>query len=176
METAEREDTGQFLTFKVADEVYGADVSQVREVLELVDITRVPRMPDFMRGVINLRGGVVPVIDLGLKFGLEKIQETVNTCIIVLELAMGGEQTVIGALADSVREVINLEQEQIEGAPKIGMTLDSAFIRGIGKRDEEFIIILDIDRIFSTADLSALQGSRLGGEGEASSAPEADDV
>jgi purine-binding chemotaxis protein CheW len=159
MERAERVETDQYLTFMVADEVYGVEVSQVREVLELIDITRVPRMPDFMRGVINLRGGVVPVIDLGLKFGLDRIENSINTCIIVLEVMLGGEELTIGALADSVREVVSLGNDEIEDAPRIGMTLDSGFLKGIGKRGEEFIIILDIDRIFSVHELSVVRTS-----------------
>lgn len=160
MEAIETKATNQYLTFMVADEVYGVEVSKVREVLEVIDITRVPRMPDFMRGVINLRGGVVPVIDLGLKFGMDPIVNTVNTCIIVLEVEVSGEEVVVGALADSVREVIELNIGSIEPAPKIGTSLDTEFINGIGKRDEEFIIILDIDRIFSVSELAAVQGSK----------------
>ncbi len=157
MEAKENEKTNQYLTFMLAEEVYGVEVSKVREVLELIDITKVPRMPDFMRGVINLRGGVVPVIDLGLKFEMNAIVNTVNTCIIVLEITVNGDEVVVGALADSVREVIELESEQIEPAPRIGTTLDTEFIKGIGKREEEFIIVLNIDRIFSAGELAAVQ-------------------
>lgn len=152
--------TNQYLTFILAEEVYGVEVSKVREVLELIDITKVPRMPAFMRGVINLRGGVVPVIDLGLKFDMDAIVNTVNTCIVVLEIAINGDEVTVGALADSVREVIELEPDQIEPAPRIGTTLDTEFIKGIGKRDDEFIIILNIDRIFSADELVAVQGGK----------------
>lgn len=147
----------QFLTFMLSEEVYGVEVSKVREVLEVIDITKVPRMPPFMRGVINLRGGVVPVVDLAMKFGMDAIVNTVNTCIIVLEVEVNGDLVVVGALADSVREVIELDPSQIEPAPRIGTTLNTEFIEGIGKRDDEFIIILTIDRIFSVSEITAVK-------------------
>jgi purine-binding chemotaxis protein CheW len=147
----------QYLTFMLAQEVYGVEVSKVREVLELIDITRVPRMPEFMRGVINLRGGVVPVIDLGLKFGMDAIVNTINTCIVVLEIELNEQDIVVGALADSVREVIELDSSEIEPAPKIGTTLNTDFISGIGKSSDNFIIILNIDRIFSANELAAVK-------------------
>ena len=149
--------TAQYLTFKLGEEVFALDVAQVREVLDFMNVTKVPRAPDFMRGVINVRGSVVPVVDMRLKFGMSATEKTVNTCIIVMEIAMGEELTVVGALADSVQEVVELEPEQIEPAPKIGAKWRSDFIRGIGKRDEEFIIVLDIDRIFSSDELLSVQ-------------------
>jgi purine-binding chemotaxis protein CheW len=139
----------QHLTFKLDDEVFAVDISKVREELEFKAVTKVPRTPEFMCGVINLRGGVVPVVDLRLKFGMPEAERTVNTCIIIVEVSLKGKITVIGALADSVQEVFELEPDQIEPAPKIGTRLDTEFIRGMGKRDGEFIIILDIDRAFS---------------------------
>ncbi|MBU1168777.1 MAG: chemotaxis protein CheW [Proteobacteria bacterium] len=147
-------ETSQYLTFTLDEEVYALDIKQVREVLDFTEITKVPRMPGFMRGVINLRGGVVPVVDLRLKFGLTKTEKKVDTCIIIMELTLDGETTRIGALADSVREVLNLEPDQIEPAPKLGMRLKTDFIKGMGKKNDEFIIILDIDKIFSSDELS----------------------
>ncbi|MBM9614923.1 chemotaxis protein CheW [Desulfobulbus rhabdoformis] len=143
----------QYLTFMLKDEVFGLAIGQVREVLDFTNITKVPRTPEYMRGVINLRGSVVPVVDLHLKFGLEQTEKTVNTCIIIVEINMDGEITVLGALADSVQEVVELEPEQIEPAPKIGTKLNTEFIKGMGKRDEEFIILLDIDKVFSNEEL-----------------------
>ena len=99
------EQTAQYLTFRLGEEVFALDIAQVREVLDYTAITRVPRMPEFMRGVINLRGSVVPVVDLRLKFGMAMTERTVNTCIIIAEVAIGGERTLLGALADSVQEV-----------------------------------------------------------------------
>lgn len=120
-------------------------------------ITKVPGTPDFMRGVINVRGSVVPVLDLRLKFDMSPTEHTVDTRIVVMELNLDGEKTVLGALADSVNEVIELEPEQIEPPPKIGDRWRIDFVRGIGKRDAQFIIILDIDMVFSANELSIVQ-------------------
>jgi purine-binding chemotaxis protein CheW len=150
--------TTQYLTFTLADEVFAVDVARVREILEITTITKVPQTPDFMRGVINLRGSVVPVIDMRLKFGMIETERTVNTCIIVVEVDMEGETIVLGSLADSVQEVIEMEPDQIEAAPHIGTHLNTDFIRGMGKHDNRFIMILDIDRVFSSGDLAAVQG------------------
>jgi purine-binding chemotaxis protein CheW len=111
-----------------------------------------------MRGVINLRGSVVPVLDMRLKFGMTITERTVNTCIIVVEVSFDGDTMVIGALVDSVQEVFELEPDQIEPAPKIGTQLKTEFIKGMGKRDEQFIIILDADKVFSSEELSIAQG------------------
>jgi purine-binding chemotaxis protein CheW len=165
MGVAEITQTAQYLTFGLGEEVFALDIAQVREVLDFTAITRVPRMPAFMRGVINLRGSVVPVVDLRVKFGMQSTERTVNTCIIIAELSLGQERTVIGALADSVREVIDLEAGQIEPAPRIGTSLDAAFIRGMGRRDERFVIILDVDRVFSGEELALVQGAGEEGSG-----------
>ena len=146
----------QYLTFKLDEEVFAVDVARVREILEYTSITKVPQVPDFMRGVINLRGCVVPVVDLRLKFGMRETDRTVNTCIIVVEVQMDDETVVLGALADSVQEVIEMEPGQIEAAPHIGTRLNTDFIRGMGKVDNRFIMILDIDRVFSGVELTAL--------------------
>ncbi|QTA88326.1 Chemotaxis protein CheW [Desulfonema magnum] len=149
--------TSQYLTFKLGDEVFALDVAQVREVLDLTTITKVPRTPDFMRGVINVRGSVVPVVDLRLKFGLSETEGTLDTRIVVMELSLDGEITVIGAIADSVHEVLEIGPDQIEKPPKIGSRWRTEFIKGIGKQDEQFIIILDIERIFSTDELAIVE-------------------
>lgn len=159
MSVTEITDTRQYLTFKLGDEVFATDVAKVREVLDFTNITKIPRTPDFMSGVINLRGNVVPVVDLRLCFEMSKTEKTVNTCIVVVEMLLDGESTVIGALADSVEEVIDLEPEQIQPAPRIGTQIRTDFIKGMGKRDAQFIMILDIDRVFSAEELSAVRGS-----------------
>lgn len=159
MAEANNIETNQYLTFKLEDEVFGLAIGKVREVLDFTTITKVPRTPEYMRGVINLRGSVVPVVDLHLKFGLAQTEKTVNTCIIIVEIQMEGEITVLGALADSVQEVVELEPEQIEPAPKIGTKLNTEFIKGMGKREEQFIILLDIDKVFSSDELSLVQRS-----------------
>ncbi|MBF0612163.1 MAG: chemotaxis protein CheW [Magnetococcales bacterium] len=149
--------TTQYLTFMLDEEVFAVDISKVREVLELTTITKVPRTPEFMRGVINLRGSVVPVVDMRLKFGMPKTEQTINTCIIIVEIRQDDETTVMGALADSVREVMELEPGQIEPPPKIGTRLRSDFLKGMGKHDNRFLLILDIDKIFSADELSMVQ-------------------
>ena len=148
-------ETRQYLTFNLGEESFALDVAHVREILEFTGVTKVPRTPGFMRGVINLRGSVVPVMDMRLKFNLSETEKTVNTCVIVVEVFLEGETVVIGALVDSVQEVFELEPNQIEPAPKIGIQVDTGFIKGMGKRDDRFIIILDIDKVFSSIELSA---------------------
>ena len=162
MGVAEVMETTQYLTFKLEEEIFALDISKVREVLDFTAITKVPRTPEFMRGVINLRGNVVPVVDMRLKFGMTKTENTVNTCIIIVEIHLDGETTVLGALADAVQEVIELGSGQIEPAPKIGTRLKTDFIQGMGKQGEGFIIILDIDRVFSADELAIVQDA---GEG-----------
>ena len=154
MAVMEITDTEQYLTFKLDEETFAVDVSKVREILEYTPITRVPRTPDFMRGVINVRGSVVPVMDLRVKFKMSKTEQSVDTCIIVLEMACEDGVIVLGALADSVQEVIELDPGQIEPTPHIGSRIRTEFIKGMGKRDGSFIMILDIDKVFTLEDLT----------------------
>jgi purine-binding chemotaxis protein CheW len=147
----------QYLTFKLDDEVFALGISKVREVLDYTTITRIPEMPEFMLGVINLRGSVVPVVDMRLKFGMSRSEAKINTCIIIVEIDLDGESTIIGALADSVQEVLELDPDQVEAPPRIGTRLKSRFIKGMGKRDNRFIIILDIDEVFSADELAVVQ-------------------
>jgi len=156
MSVASITEARQYLTFKLDDEVFALDVANVREILDMTPITKVPRTPDFMRGVINLRGNVVPVVDMRIKFGMRKAEDTINTCIIVVEVSFDGEKAVLGAMADSVQEVFELDADRIEPAPKIGTRLKTDFIKGIGKRENSFIIMLDIDKAFSSEELSIL--------------------
>lgn len=146
--------TAQYLTFKLDEEVFALEISKVREVLEFSSVTKVPRTPPFMRGVINLRGSVVPVVDMKLKFGMAKTEKVINTCVIIVEVSIDDDSVVLGALADSVQEVIDLDLASIEPPPKIGARLNTDFIKGMGKRGEEFIIILDINKVFSADELS----------------------
>ena len=145
----------QYLTFKLGGAVYALDVARVREVLDCTTVTKIPRMPEFMRGVINLRGNVVPVVDLRLGFGLTNTDTTGNACIIVVEVQLEADAMVLGALADSVEEVIELEPEQVEPAPRIGRRIKTDFIRGMVKRESDFILILDIDKVFFGGRLGA---------------------
>ncbi len=152
-------ETTQYLTFKLDEEIFALDISKVKEVLDYTEITKIPQTPEFMKGVINLRGGVVPVVDMRLKFGLPEMSRTVNTCIIIVEVTIGGETTVLGALVDSVQEVMDLEPGQIEPAPRIGTRLKTEFIRGMGKRDNRFLMILDIDKVFSADELAMVESA-----------------
>ena len=154
MSVANITETTQYLSFKLIDEVFALDVAKVKEILEYSTVTKVPQTPEFMRGVINLRGSVVPVIDLRLKFGMTATEPTINTCIIVAEVALEGETILLGVLADSVQEVNEMEPEQIEAAPHIGTRLNTDFIKGMGKKGTTFVMILDIDRVFTGEELS----------------------
>ncbi len=146
--------TSQYLSFTLGGELFALDISKVREVLDYTRITHVPRMPDFILGVINLRGSVVPVVDMRLKFDMAKGDNTVSTCIVIVEVLLEGETIALGALVDAVQEVFNIEPSQIELPPRIGTKLKTEFIKGMGKKDDQFVIILDIDRIFSMEELS----------------------
>ena len=145
---------GQYITFKLGQELFAINVSQVREVLELSQITRVPTAPEYMRGVVNVRGKAIPVVDLRMKFGLPSTQDTVNSRIVVMELELDGEVTIIGGIADSVHEVIELEPSQINPPPRIAMRWRTELISGMGRRGDDFIIILDINRVFSSGEIA----------------------
>ena len=157
-------ETCQYLTFRLGDEDFALEINTVREVLDLINITKIPRTPDYMQGVINLRGNVVPIIDLRLNLGMTAAEKTVDSCIIIVEVDMDGEALQIGALADSVQEVIDIDPAQIEPAPKIGINLNTDFIKGMGKRDENFIIILDINKVLSSEELSVLKAASGGSD------------
>ena len=152
-------ETSQYLAFRLGEEVFAFDISKVREVLEFSSITKVPQTPEMMKGVINLRGAVVPVIDMRIKFGMSETETTVNTVIIITEIELENESIMLGALVDSVQEVIDLDSEHIEPAPKIGTRLNTDFIKGMGKHNDQFLIILDIEKIFSTEELEIVQNA-----------------
>jgi purine-binding chemotaxis protein CheW len=154
MSTTDITEATQYLSFNLDEEIFALDISKVREVLDYTTVTKVPQTPEFMRGIINLRGSVVPVIDLRLKFGMSETEKTVNTCIIIVETNLEGESILIGALADSVQEVFDLDADQIEPPPKIGTKLDMEFITGMGKQDGNFVIILNIDKVFSAEEIA----------------------
>jgi purine-binding chemotaxis protein CheW len=149
-------ETSQYMTFKLGAELFAIDVAQVREVLEVAQITKLPTAPRYMRGVVNVRGQATPVVDLRLKFGLPESPDTVHTRIIVMELDLDGEATVLGGIADSVHEVIELEPASINPPPRIAMRWRTDFIQGMGKRGDDFIIILDVDAVFSAEELAVV--------------------
>lgn len=157
MEDVNIASSDQYVTFSLAEELFGVEVSRTREILSLTPITKVPQTPDYLLGVINLRGQVVPVVDMRLKLGLPATDETEDTCIIVIEVQVDGEAIVVGALADAVREVIEVRDDQIEPPPRLGTKLNTEFISGMGKVDEQFMILLNIDRVFSSEELVMVQ-------------------
>ena len=158
-------DTSQYLNFTLGKEVFAVDIASVREVLELTSITKIPRTPDYMCGVINLRGHAVPVMDMRLKFGMPQTENTVDTCIIIVEVEYDGENIIMGGKVDSVREVFDLTAEHIEAAPRMGTSINTDYIKGIGKQEDGFVIILDIAKVFSAAEM-ALAREATGESGE----------
>ena len=151
----------QYLTFKLGKETFAIPISNVREVLKLPDLTDIPGTPDFIRGVINVRGSVVSVVDLNRKFGKPlTIEDKKRTRIIIVESLNRGKKTVIGAMADSVDEVLDLMDDQIEPPPDVGIDLKTDFVVGVGKSDGRFIILLDVGRVFSTEEMILMQTTR----------------
>ncbi len=141
-------DIGQYLTVTLGKEFFALDVESVREILEITAVTRVPRTPEHMRGVINLRGNAVPVVDLRKKLGLDPTPDTVDTCIIIVEVEEDGESSILGAVVDSVREVSEIASENIEDPPSMGSVVESEYILGMTRQDDRFIILFDIARVF----------------------------
>jgi len=150
----EQEDRDQFLAFRLGEESFAFEIERVREVLSYTKVTKVPNTPDFMIGVINLRGNVVPVVDLRILFGLGQGEMTEDTCIIIVEVAIDDETLEIGARADAVREVFDLKKDDIEPAPSLGSHLNTEFMLGMGKKDDEFLLLLDIEKVFSMENLA----------------------
>ena len=148
-----------YLTFKLGEETFAANVSKVLNILEMTKITEVPQAPPYMKGVINLRGSVLPVIDTKVKFSMGKTEFSTNTCILVLEIDIDQETIHVGAIVDSVQEVLEIEDEQIQPPPSIGTKYRSEFIEGMVKTDDEFIMVLDMDKVFSADELSLLKES-----------------
>ena len=146
-----------YLSFKLGDELFASHVSKVLNILELIKITEVPRSPDYMKGVINLRGTVLPVIDTRIKFGMSATVFTKNTCIVVLNVEIKGENVDVGALVDSVLEVLEIDDNQIEPPPSIGSKFKSEFIDGMIKAKDEFIMLLNMDKVFSSDEVVMIQ-------------------
>jgi len=160
MSNDSRNDISQYLTFTIGDETYALNVLHVKEVQEFVSVTKVPKMPPYMRGIINLRGSVVPVIDLKTKFGMGSTDKTIDTSIIVTEIHLDDKAVTMGLLTDSVREVIDLRDSEIEPTPYIGTRIDTAFIRGMGRKDDVFIILLDINKVLTINEINMVAASK----------------
>ena len=159
MEKSIATEINSYLSFKLGNETFASNVSKVLNILEMMKITQVPKSPAYMKGVINLRGGVVPVIDMRLKFGMPATEQTVDTCIIIVEVEVDDESIVLGALADSVQEVFHLNTENIEPAPKLGTQINTEFLKGMGKKDDEFVLLLEIDKVFNADELELVHST-----------------
>ncbi len=146
--------SNQFVTFKIENEVYAIDVFKIREILEVPDITKVPGMPPMIRGVINIRGSVVPVLDLKMQFGQERTEQTQDTAVIVTEIVNDEDVIQIGIMVDAANEVITLEPEEIEEPPRLGIFIDNKYLSGMGKINDDFVIILNIDKILSEEEIT----------------------
>ncbi len=151
-----QEDVGQYLTFMLRKEVFAINILNIKEIIEYNNLTDVPRMPSFIKGVINLRGAVVPVIDLGARLGKEDALITRKTCIVIIEVESNDEQSVIGVMVDAVNAVLEIDIDEIELAPSFGTNINSNFIHGMGKHDNKFLIILNVNEVLSVDEISAL--------------------
>jgi purine-binding chemotaxis protein CheW len=150
---------GKYLTFALAKEEYGLEILKVREINGYMDITPVPQTPGYVKGVINLRGQVIPVIDLRAKFGMESKEITEQTCIIVVEVHRNGQKAEMGIVVDRVQEVIYIAGDQIQETPEFGAAVDTDFILGLGKVGKSVKILLDIDKVLSDADLNGIKAA-----------------
>lgn len=149
---------GKYLVFKLSGEEYGLEILKVLEIIGLLEITNIPRMPNFVRGVINLRGKVIPIIDLRKKFGMTFGQDTKHTCIIVVDVLQKDSRSLMGILVDTVSEVIDIDGSEIEESPSFGTVVDTSFIRGMGKVKGQVKILLDIDKVLSSEEFSLIRG------------------
>jgi purine-binding chemotaxis protein CheW len=148
---------GKYLTFTMADEEYGIGILKIKEIIGMMPITTVPQTPEFVKGVINLRGKVIPVVDLRLRFGIEAIDYTERTCIIVVEIEGSAGTIQIGIVVDAVSEVLNINEEEVENTPTFGTRLNTDYILGMAKMEGGVKILLDIDRVLSAEDVAALE-------------------
>ena len=155
MEIKEKEEVvqQQYLTFFLADEEYAINIQRVKEIIEYTTATKVPKVPEWIRGVINLRGSVVPVVDLTVRFGLEERPVTKTTCIVIVEVEQDSERTVMGVIADAVNQVIDLAPKDIEEPPAFGTRVRLEYLFGMGKLGKKFALILNIDSVLSNAEL-----------------------
>ena len=149
--------SGKYLTFMLAEETYGIGILKVKEIIGMMPVTSVPRTPEFLKGVINLRGKVIPVVDLRLKFSMDSIPYTERTCIIVVEIDTDNTTVLIGIVVDAVSEVLNISEEEIEDTPAFGTSLNTDYILGMAKMDGGVKILLDINKVLNAQEISALE-------------------
>lgn len=147
---------GKYLTFQMGKEVYGIEILKVQKIIGMMPVTRVPKTPDFVRGVINLRGKVIPVIELRRKFGMEAREDTERTCIVVVQVAWSAGTVIMGMLVDEVSEVLNVTHGQIEAPPSFGASVDTEFILGMGKVGQKVVLLLDMDKVLANEEIEAI--------------------
>jgi purine-binding chemotaxis protein CheW len=150
---------GKYLTFALHHEEYGIEILKVKEIIGVMKITDVPQTPDFVKGIINLRGKVIPVIDLRSRFGMEAIEADEKTCIVVVEIFHKDGKLLMGLVVDTVSEVLNIRAEQIENAPEFGGSIDTSYILGMAKMDNRVKILLDIDQVLTTKEMIQLKNA-----------------
>ena len=159
MELEQNVTTSSYLSFKLGEEIFAANVNKVLNILELVRITEVPKSPPYIKGVINLRGDVLPVVDTRIKFGLPPAKVTKHTCILVMDINLEGEELKIGALVDGVLEVMEIEDENLQPSPTIGDKYKTEFIKSMAEFKDQFIMILDVDNVFTSNEILDLKNS-----------------
>jgi purine-binding chemotaxis protein CheW len=147
---------GKYLTFMLGDEEYGLAILKVQEIIRMQEVTRVPRTPHYVRGVINLRGKVIPVICLRHKFGMDEVEDTVKTCIVVVQVIKADREIIMGVIIDEVREVLDIAARMIEETPSFGSSIDTEFIQGMGKIGDRVKMLLDIDKILTTEEIETV--------------------
>jgi purine-binding chemotaxis protein CheW len=172
MGTYDLQERQQYLSFTLANCDYAVAILQVKEILQYDTVTKVPSVPRSIRGVINLRGSVVPVVDLAVKFGLEPMPVTKRTCVLIVEASMGGERMVMGVLADSVKEVLELAAADIQPPPTFGIEVKVEFITGMARENKGFVLLLDLDRVISAREKDAAMELASGEAAAPSAAPE----
>lgn len=150
------QDASQFLTFMLSEEEFAVPIMQVKEIIEYHDLTSVPMVPGFIAGALNLRGSIVPVVNLAVKFDKEPSDITRRTCVVIMEVTLDNEQTVMGILVDKVLQVIDIADEDIDAAPSLGAQIRTDFIRGMGKLDDRFVIILAINKVLSAEEIAVV--------------------
>jgi len=155
-ELVNADEASQFLTFMLSGEEFAVPIMQVKEIIEYDDLTNVPMVPKFIAGAINLRGSVVPVVNLAVKFGIQPAEITRRTCVVIMEVEIDEEHTVMGVLVDKVLQVIDIDDEDIDSAPSLGAQIRTDFIRGMGKLEDRFVIILAIDKILSSEEIAVV--------------------
>ena len=153
-----KELVGKYLTFALGREEYGIQILKVQEIIGMMDVTKVPKAPEFIRGIINLRGSVIPVVDLRMKFGMEQKADSEKTCVIVVNVSAddNAKRVTMGIIVDEVSEVLDIREEQIDPPPDFGALVDTRFILGIGKLGKKVAILLDIDKVLKTQEIVAV--------------------